>query len=244
MSEIQRYPFAMAANGVFILPCTGTRFLISSSLGAVNVRLDIGGRLANIQAGEGYKGRQFQGLEISDASGAVNTGWILVADDDYTNNRVVGEVSVIDGGKARTLSNRALSYWTQKGQIAAEYSAVQLWNPAGSGANLIIEKITIASLINTGFSHAQHNVALAAVLGTPMSKLLGAVSASVCQPRAASAAAMAGQAFAISNGAASNSIIFQPPEPIVVPPGWGHIVWGQALNADISATWDWFEEPA
>lgn len=86
MSTMQRYPFTLAPNGVAIIPCMGTRFNVLTATGAINVDLDVGGRLAGIVAGQGYKGREFTGLTLTDVSGGANSGFIQVSDDDFVNN--------------------------------------------------------------------------------------------------------------------------------------------------------------
>jgi hypothetical protein len=89
MSDMQRYPFALAANGTMMLPAVGSRFLILSATGALTVSLDVGGRMQNIVAGMGYRGRPFNLLTITDLTGAPNSGFILVSDDDFVDNTAV-----------------------------------------------------------------------------------------------------------------------------------------------------------
>ncbi|MCM2250844.1 MAG: hypothetical protein NDJ19_00655 [Ramlibacter sp.] len=94
MSDMQRYPFNLAANGSQILQVMGTSFIVLSATGALSARMDQGGALVNITAGMGKKGREFTGLTLTDLSGAPNSGFILVSDDEFLNQTFSGSVSV------------------------------------------------------------------------------------------------------------------------------------------------------
>lgn len=185
------------------------------------------------------------GVVIESLTGNSITGKISIGNGDVKDSSVVGSVEVIDGGKARTTANAANSHWTLVGGTAGQLSAVQLWNPVGSGRKIIVEKVTMASTISTGFVHAAHNAALATIDPVPaQSKLLGATSVAAGQPRKGTEAARLGVDFALSNAAVNTGVVYQPPEPIVLLPGWGHCIWGNTVNSDVSVTWDWFEEAA
>lgn len=90
---LQRYNFTLAAGGTFNIACTGSQFFITDATGALNITLDVGGQFKGLLEGQGYKGQPFTGLTLVDASGAANTGFILVSDDDYIDRRITGAVT-------------------------------------------------------------------------------------------------------------------------------------------------------
>lgn len=157
---------------------------------------------------------------------------------------VAGTVDVVDGGKARSLANAALTCWgNAPAGAAGTYAAAQLWNPAASGKSLIINRVTIASTIATGFVLVSSNAQLAnPTAQQPMSKLLGTAAAAAALSRYAQGAAAGANILALANGPANSMILYVPPEPIVVPPGYGLHVQAQTAAADVSASWDWFEQ--
>ena len=72
------------------------------------MRPDGGSSLSPLYAGQGQR-KEFQRLTVTDKSGAANVVLIIVADDDFIDDRITGEVSVIDGSKARTKTGAATS---------------------------------------------------------------------------------------------------------------------------------------
>lgn len=87
--NVQRYPLNVAAGATALLRTMGTYFRLFDTTAALNIRLDIGGRLEGVLAGQGYHGAGFTQLEISNPGGAPVTGYILVADDEFVDQRIV-----------------------------------------------------------------------------------------------------------------------------------------------------------
>lgn len=93
-TDTRIYPFAIAAGGMQIIPVSGAKFLVRSTTGPVNVRWQTG-FLANLEAGQGYNVRDgFAQLTLTnDGAGAI-AGFVQVADDDFIDNRIAGEVAL------------------------------------------------------------------------------------------------------------------------------------------------------
>lgn len=183
-----------------------------------------------------------RGVVISNLSGAAVTGKITIGAGMVTDNAIVGEVSVIDGGRARTAAGIAYSGAAYSAQGAGVYSHIQVWNPAGSGKNLIVGQFNGLYLVGTsGITVTQHNAALTTLYAEqPGNKKLGG-AAGVAELRTQQNAAPLGSAnrlYGLSNGA-----VLEPKEPIIVAPGWGLVFRRSQVNEDIQAGGEWFEDP-
>lgn len=88
------YPVTLPANGAFRLPAAGAYFRVMSATGAVDVTVEGVGTLPALQAGQAFKGINFNGLVLQDASGAPNTVQLLVASAEFQDNRLNGTVDL------------------------------------------------------------------------------------------------------------------------------------------------------
>src|SRR5688500_10394922 len=125
------YSLVIPASGSFPLLTSGDYFKGLSATGAFETTGDTFRTLGAILAGQGLEGVAFSRLTFRDTSGASNTLRVLIAGDKFIDDRITGEVSMIDGGKARTISNAAFAWANGCGPIAAKFSAAQLYNPIG-----------------------------------------------------------------------------------------------------------------
>jgi hypothetical protein len=138
MSDLQKLPFSVAANGVQTLQCVGTHFVVLTATGPISVQPDTRGKMAGIGSGEGYKGQAFNSLTIFDVSGAPNSGTVLIADDDYFNNRLTGSLTITQN-KVATVANFSSVAATVTNVISnlanpnslRQYLAVQNNDPTG-----------------------------------------------------------------------------------------------------------------
>lgn len=240
MISAKIYPLTLAAGASFTLQATGDYFKVLRASGPVEVRGNTFGSLGELQAGQGLDRTPFQALTLRDVSGASNTLRIVVAGEDFVDDRISGEVSVIDGSKARTLAGAVFGFRGRLTSSAGNYSQVQLWNPAGSGKRLIVSSYHANTSGANGTVLTMGTAALpTAFSAVPGSKLAGG-PASVGQQRweqsAAFAASSATITQIISNAQQSD------PEPIVVLPGYGLNFATSDLAADLLACCHFIEE--
>lgn len=239
------YDFAMAAGAPQVLPVSGTYFRILSCTGSVYIRLQDGSIAGPFAAGQGLKNQKFDALILIDASGAANKGVIIIAGADFVDDRITGEVSVIDGEKARTLAGSMLSAAPFKVASAAQLAMVQIWNPSTT-KNLILSQISYVSTVANGVNI----YSIAATLATDITgvsagnKLLGGAFG-IAQIRADYQAAL--PVFANNLLHADNLVAFQnqpwkPTGNIVVKPSTGLVISATVVNTQISANFEWFEE--
>lgn len=159
MDAFRYYDFTLAANGVQMLTVSGKNFRIQSQTGAVDVTVDSVGTLPGLLTGQGLKNVPFSRLTLRDASGAPNVGQILVAPEEFIDNRTYG-VSTIAGGAvdlaAATLD--ALAGTRPGGSIAnnAGGAAGAVLTAVAAGANLNGLWVTEAQLFsyNSATAHA------------------------------------------------------------------------------------------
>lgn len=189
------------------------------------------------------------GIIVTSLSGAAISGTISVGNGDIRDSSVMGEVSVVDGAKARTLAGVAFSGRAYQANVAGQYSAVQLWNAAGSGKNVIVSQLSVLSF--TGIWSA--TIATAVALGAlPLdsvvkSKLAGGAASVNTQLRKQAAVAFptVDAIIGVLGGAAGQTEPYRFTEPVVIPPNCGLTLYiSNAVNTDLSVNFECIEEAA
>lgn len=242
-----QYDFTLLANGGQVLDVRGKFFKYKSGIGAIRVRTDKGGYV-DLLPGQGVWNTDYTSLVVQDKSGAANAGVLLAGDFDFHDDRITGTVDVVDGGKARTKSGIAYMVGLAVSATAGNYAAAQLWNPAGSGMNLIVEKISgsmygsASAIVDIGKTTVQ----LGAVGFGIVNKNFGSASTSIALSRVQSTVpTMPAAGGQIMFGLMLNQaqpIIVPLNEPIVVTPGTGIVVQCEATGAAMFGSFEWFEE--
>lgn len=157
---------------------------------------------------------------------------------------VTGDVSVIDGGKARTIAGNAFMLSIASGPSAGNISQIQLWNPAGTGKNIILKAFNLGAGAGGLMRSGLVVVALANIAAPASLSKLGGGAAGAAQLRyanpAASTLANPSLSFYV-NASDSRPIVLQ--EPIVLPPGNGYIIESTGVNVQIIGGYEWVEEP-
>ena len=98
MSKTFRYyDFTLTAGGSQVLLVEAAYFRVQSATGAVDVSVEGFGTLPGLLVGQGIKDTPFKRLVIRDASGAANLGTILVASQEFVDNRTYGVTSITGG---------------------------------------------------------------------------------------------------------------------------------------------------
>lgn len=183
---------------------------------------------------------------IANALGAgAITGTVVVGNGKMDDNTLQGVVNVVDGGKARTLSGNAFAGYGSVAGVAAQYSRVQLWNPASNPNRVVVENITL--LANGGSLAAViqfNNAALAAQSQFGVSKKSGgAVSAaSINTDTTATVITPVGPLIGMAESTPSTQG-FKLAEPIVLTPGYGLLMYASTINTTMGASFEWYEEP-
>ncbi len=243
MKPTKIYSFSLPANGTFSLLVMGDYFKIMSASGLVEVRGDTFGTIGSILPGQGVRDTPFNRLEFRDMTGVVNAMSILVADEAFVDDRITGEVSVIDGGRIRTMAQAVFLAYGVRAPAAGQMPVVQLWNPVASGRRLVVSQV-VSNNFMTGarIAHISWGTTAGAsvLLTTPQNKLLGGV-ASVAQMRYQDVAAAIGNLMCDVYMPPSLGVTFKMTEPVIVLPGYGLQV-DSGVDSTISVQFEYYEE--
>lgn len=237
-----QFDFNVAANQSQVLDVAGRFFKYKSGTGLIRVRATNGGYV-DLLPGQGVWNTEFTSLTISDRTGLQNAGVILAGDFDFHDDRISGTVSVVDDAKSRTLANAAYLADIGIAGSAGNYMYAELWNPAGSGKNLIVESVYCSST-TAGFAVLRSQTTQLGTLAEgPVTKKIGAASASValCNTLLAPGPYVGTQIHGV-NLAASQGFKFEFVEPIIIMPGSGLSANGD-LGQGLSSVFEYFEDP-
>lgn len=102
MKSVTNYPFNLSAGQSINISAVGDYFRVQSATGAIDVTIDGVGTLPDLLNGQGIKNIPFNRLTIKDKSGAANAGVIMVAFDEFIDNRTYG-VNDLSAGSLNTL---------------------------------------------------------------------------------------------------------------------------------------------
>lgn len=165
----------------------------------------------------------------------------FVGSGDAGTRRISSTVQVVDGGRARTLANSAFMGAVGKTLLAANNTHVQLWNPVGSGKNVIVKAYSVGATSPGGINLGFNTAALATLQNQGVSKM-GGGAAAAAQLRAENSTT---NYFV---GSTSDSFYVQAvvsiqrvlQEPLVIAPGRGFVASVGAV--DLTCVFEWVEE--
>lgn len=237
----------LAGNQAWPLVIAGDFFRIDSADWPVTVALYKAsrevGRMANVRAGDYVRDIAFDEVRVINGATA-QTVTVQIAGGGVGSDRVIGEVAVIDGGRAVTIANRA--FWTAMGLSAAvgNYSHVQIWNPAGSGRALVVKKLGLGSAVAGTVSFGMYGASLTTMSAGPAySKLSGGANSIVERRSQAAAAVLTTAMHGAMTIQANKTELIQLEEPFYVLPGFGMMAYHNATNADVVLSVEFREEP-
>lgn len=243
------YPISLLANQSEVIFAVGRYCRVLTATGNVSITVGDIGPFGPLAAGQGFRlpveQPEFLRIVVTDLTGSNNNGTLIVADADFVDQTLVGNVSIIDGGKARTLASQAFMGVVYQGAVAAAMSHCQLWNPPANTKSLVVESITTTTTGASGtFGVGSKNAALSTAANAPAPKLVGGSGSSASSFTQTNAVALitAGTQLDGFNGTTNQTIMRKYAEPIVVPPGQGLIVWNNTLNADLTSIFEYFEQ--
>jgi hypothetical protein len=238
-----QYDFNVPANGGQVIDVKGKFFKYKSGTGLIRVRINKGGYV-DLLPGQGVWNVDFDTLTMQDRSGAPNIGTLLAGDFDFHDDRITGTVEVVDGGKARTITNQAFLLLVNSSSIAGQNAHAELFNPAGSAKNVIIEAVTYSSSASGGIVAFMYNAALANFIAQGQSKKMGGAASVAAGYWVSNVGAIAANQSLIGAYMSANTPnTFTPKEPLVLPPGYGLVVMQTALANSLSAAFEWYEDP-
>jgi len=240
----QIYDFTLAPGGSQVLNVTGGYYRIQTASGPVRVTRDNGSRLGPLYAGQGEK-QEFGRLILTDLTGLANTGLILVADDSFIDDRITGEVSVIDGGRALSLAGACFQHGGGLNPSVGNYNNYQIWNPANSGKRVYIEQVEVSSGTASLYYFGMTNVALTQFIAnlTSSNKNASNPIASLTERRWDILASPMNPTLTMSPFVPANTTYTRKfIEPLCLPPGYGFLYCQRVVNADMTIGCEFREE--
>lgn len=237
------YDFSLTAGQSKEILAEGSYYRILTSTGAVEVRRDGGSMLGPIYAGQGERA-EFKRLQLRDLSGAGNVGLVIIADDSFIDDRITGEVSVIDGGKSRTLAGQAFFGYANGTAAAANYMHAQLWNPAGSGKNVIVKSIGVSCATAQAVQIRTLASAMTLSGGNAANKRAGGPSSSAEVRNQVNATILGTTPLATILVTANTMFSLTFAEPVVLVPGYGLHTNATVVNTDLPTNYEFIEEAA
>ena len=231
------YPFSIPAGGSVNLLVSGDFVKVKSATGSISLTGDTFNTLANILPGQGIRDTDFNRLTLTDETGATNNGYLLVSDSTFIDDRITGNVTVIDQSGDITRSNVAFQGTSAPNAVAAQYAFNQLWNPT-AGKVLEVRKIQITSSATAGTLFVQFDTAaLTTLYATAANRNYGGTAIGAQGRMLNSAAApgtLAGN-IAVASVAAGQIYTFDFSEPILVPANVGITSFVNTLNTASAA---------
>lgn len=233
-----QFDFNLSANQSQHIDVVGTFLKYKAGTGTIRVRMDGGGYI-DLLPGQGVNNVKFTSVDVQDRTGAQNVGTILAGIYDFRDDRITGSVEVIDGGKNRTNAGVAFTAHVWCPPPAADKGAVlQLWNPAGSGKNLIVEQVVASVGGQYSLGMKLTNTQLVDQVGTIGSKKCAGPASVASVQQSGAGLPLQNATFAIG---ASQLIKFA--EPWVIAPGYGLSFGPSTLGISAGVDIEYFEEP-
>lgn len=238
----------LAANQQLKIGIAGNLFRITTAQWPTSVSLlknnQIVGTMAGMLAGDYVRDIDFDGVIVTNGSMAQQVT-VQIAGGGAGSDRVLGEVSVVDGGKFRTLSNMAfLGIGAATGGAGAQ-ATVQLFNPTTNTVNLYIESLLFSTPTAQQILIGINNAVIAGTISTAQSKQSGGVDSAV-EIRANSvlvAAPAVAKTLLYTIVGANVAQVLNFREPIVIKPGYGCFLQTSVLATSLFSNFEFFEEP-
>lgn len=169
-------------------------------------------------------------------------GSVIVGDGDITDNRVTGSVEVVDGAKTRTITGSAgLMSAATPAPGAGNYIQQGVWNPAGSGKRVIVNKLIFSSATQQTVFIARISAA-ATLSGVATMLFDGSAFGGVTKVSQYTGPTVTGQVISGIGVQANQSFTIDLNEPIVIKPGYGLTCQTGSANTDLVTTIPFFEE--
>lgn len=243
IESVQQYDLNIPAGQAQNIDVAGDRVQFLSAVdpfAQIEIRPNYAQGNITLRPGQGFRfSEQVTRWVVFNRGSVPLTGFLLIGSGDFFDQRIAGTVDVIDGGKARTLQNQAFIAMGYQAPLASNFAMVQLWNPVGSGKNLVLEQYTVGCSANSGIMSWVHTSPLSTLSMAGKSKLLGAADG-VGQVRQQTNPVDLGTQMGQVYVQGANGFPVKLVEPIVIRPGYGlHM-----RAADILAQYEWYEEQA
>jgi hypothetical protein len=245
--------YAIGAGETLRIHVPGTFFQLMEASAAVDVSImrahsifgDAEAVPLGFSVGPLNDAEAFDGVEIYSATAqTVKVCIARGAVDLRSITQVTGTVQVVNGELSRVMANEAFGASVGIGAVAGQYSVAQLYNPADSGVNVVLSKLSAAVSATALLSVVGSSAAIGTSNGTGVSKKIGGAGTVVEGRKLNTASALLLPSLLIDKISVVNhskEIGFL--EPIVIPPGNAVEMWLDTVNVSLIAAFQWYEVP-
>jgi len=198
--------------------------------------------MRNAEASYFSRPGKYEVIQITSA--IAQTVRLFIGSGDAGTRRTSGEVSVIDGGKSRTIANNA---FLASGYCASQIGKLaisELYNNGGAGKKAIISSITVASATANVIALGFNNAPTSNLLKFATSKLTGGISSTSIAVRYQSVDAIPGTfiELMVIYVPANETIEFKLNEPLILLANRGLQIYASVAGTDLRTSFEFFEE--
>jgi hypothetical protein len=244
---LELFTVPIAAGGQSRFELAGDYFEIIESQYPVTVLLEDRngaqiGRMGGAEASYFLRDTPFKAITITSAQ--AQTVRIAFGSGEAGTRRTSGVVQVVDGNRSRTIAGG--SFMWRPTSLGANFNHAQLWNPPGSGKNIVIDAFFLTSSLAGALSVCRNAAQIANAAPNPVQNaLLNGGGAAVAVPRTESMAALTlssclGTALVQANSSFDFSSVLK--RPVIVPPGAGLVFLSEVAGSTLSGSVSFFEE--
>lgn len=233
-----QFDFNVAANGAQFIDVAGKFFKYKSGIGAIRVRNSTGGYV-DILPGQGVSGLEFSSLSVTDISGAANKGVLLAGAYEFRDDRISGDVNVIDNSKA--VSESGMVFYDGQGvaAVVGQTSYVELFNPVASGKKIAISSYEITTDVSGWVALGKYLTDTNNGSKFMTSKLFGSAAGIGKLNCGTNAVPLVNTADGFVRMLTANSpFVRQLREPIVLKPGFGYLIQAGTINAALTVAFE------
>jgi hypothetical protein len=157
------------------------------------------------------------------------------------SDRLAGEVSIVEGGRSRTLAGIAYISFATAAASPGNQSSVQLWN-VSVDKRLVLTRLTLGTNTAQTLQLRRASVALATLAMAAERKLFGTGTSVSGQAKTENPAAAAGAIVSTVLMPANTPFNVPFSEPLILEPAAGLTISGTTVNTSVNASFDHWEE--
>ncbi|WP_427306605.1 hypothetical protein [Cupriavidus sp. H39] len=232
IESVQQYDLNIPAGGAQAIDVAGDRVQFLSAtdpFAQIEIRPNFAQGNISLRPGQGFRfSEQVTRWVVFNRSTVALSGYLLIGSGDFFDQRISGDVNVLDNSKSRTLSGDAFLAYIYLLPAAGESAHTQVWNPAGSGVRAVIRQFSASSAVAGAITLASHTSPLSTLSpqGNPKSRYLTVGRATKLESRVQSSAALIAAtnniyATQIAAGGKASEVFTSP---LILDPGVGMIV--------------------
>lgn len=243
--SLQYYDFTLVSGQVRSFDVFGDYvYYLEGSAGGEDLTIELkpgmGGDTILLKPGQGYRleaGQQVGGWSMKGRVGAGQVvGVLQMGTGNFTDNRVTGEVSVVDAGRSRSVNKTSYVLSNRAPAVAAQNSWLQL-RPGGTATKmLIVWRLWVTSSVAGIVQLRRNDTALAGTDGggkTNKKFEIGIVQPTT-QFKYGSNAVMGGDLMMEFTLEANKTFLIEFKDPVILLPGAGLVINGP-VNAELAA---------